>query len=173
MAKTPTIAAFNEEWTNVRVTTTASRGRLQARLDDLLTSRFTLQSRQARITRTAELPASLESCARNLAPDCEWRAHTTGDEVFFAIARSRPCRPVGASAATLDVYFLDVAARVYSAGVWEHEAQRGWWLDSVLVPSYDTEHGWWLADVVRADRTWPAAAMRNAVPALVYEPSSP
>jgi hypothetical protein len=77
-------------------------------------------------------------------PDAEWRAYGDADQVFFAIARSHSHGPQPQGALSIDVYFLDENAAVYSAGVWEHDRKHGWWLDSVLDLSYDCEHGWWL-----------------------------
>jgi hypothetical protein len=96
-----------------------------------------------------------------LRPECEWRAYGTGDDIVFAVARERrsgrqsratyPDRLSSPPNASLEVYFLDGQAAVYSAGVWEYDGAHGWWLDAIVERSYDEEHGWWLGAVMGAE----------------------
>ena len=121
---------------------------LGGRLDDLLASRFALQSMRGAVAHPEELPSRLRSCILSLAPVCAWRAFRAGDGIFCAIARALSGEN-RASAEGLEAYFLDNNACVYSAALWAYDAAHGWWLDSVLDPSYDCEHGWWLGAVLR------------------------
>jgi hypothetical protein len=126
-------------------------------LDDLLASRFLPRRWAHRLWRASELPDRLQSCVRHLAPEFEWRAYSDEDLILFAIGRRHAPADQG-STASLDVFFLDDEARVYSAGVWEHDHEHGWWLDRLLELSYDCEHGWWLAGLVDP-HVLPAAAV--------------
>jgi hypothetical protein len=140
---------------------------LAARLDNLLSSRFALQTRQRRLCAAADLPAPLRQAIRQLVPRCEWRAFGPVDtEVFVAIARAhqRECR---ATTSALELYQMDASASVYAAAVWEHDPKRGWWLDSVLDPSYDCDHGWWLADLIDMPAVLPPSRSRR--PAALLE----
>ena len=142
-----------------------------ALLDDLLASRFLPRRWACRIWTGAELPSRLAHCARHLAPDAEWRAYGDEDRIFFAVARA----PVGApqSPAAIEVYFLDDNAAVYSAGVWEHDSQHGWWLDSVLELSYDSDYGWWLPALINSPASSAKPARRPALVALQRVPALP
>ena len=120
---------------------------LGGRLDDLLASRFALQSMRGAVAHPEELPSRLRSCILSLAPVCAWRAFRAGDGIFCAIARALSGEN-RASAEGLEAYFLDNNACVYSAALWAYDAAHGWWLDSVLDPSYDCEHGWWLGPLM-------------------------
>jgi hypothetical protein len=125
--------------------TTVSHPRSPGRcLDDLLASRFLPRRWAGRIQSASELPSRLAQCANKLAPTSEWRAYGDQDEILFAIARAHAAPRADTAAVAIDVYFLDDRASVYSAGVWEYDSERGWWLDAILDLSYDTEHGWWL-----------------------------
>jgi hypothetical protein len=121
-------------------------------LDDLLASRFLPRRWAKRIWSASDLPSRLEHCARNLAPDTEWRAYGDDDRIFFAIARLHVAKPGAPASTAIDVYFLDNDAAVYCAGVWEYDRAHGWWLDDVLDLSYDCEHGWWF-DALRDPAT--------------------
>jgi hypothetical protein len=96
------------------------------RLDELLASRFLPRSWVSRIWTARELPDRLEHCARNLAPNSEWRAYGDEDHVFFAIAREHTSDPQHDAAPAIDVCFLDGNAEVYCAAVWECDCRQGW-----------------------------------------------
>jgi hypothetical protein len=123
---------------------TPRTARAGARLEDLLASRFLLGREAGRIRSAGDLPFPLEQCAGKLAPDLHWRAYGHDNRIFFAIARAHDDRGRHPSSAAIDVYLLDERAAAYSGGVWDHDIKHGWWLDSVLEPSYACEHGWWL-----------------------------
>jgi hypothetical protein len=144
-------------------------------LDDLLASRFLPKRWAARLQDAADLPARLERCVGMLRPDCEWRAYGTGDDIVFAVARERYGGLQSRAAASLEVYFLDREAAVYSAGVWEHDGTHGWWLDSIVERSYDEEHGWWLGAVIgqRALAVHAEARPRCPVALLRSVPEAP
>lgn len=125
-----------------------ARSPVGMRLDDLLDSRFALQSAQGRVLRSARLPLRLERCVNRLAPTCVWRAFQGAATMFCAIARTSFEGRQSGGAEPLEVYFLDSDAAVYSAAVWEHDSVRGWWLDSLLDLSYDSENGWWLGPLM-------------------------
>ncbi len=127
----------------MRLLSITPRRSLRARLDDLLSSRFALQSQQDRITRTEELSPALQCCVNRLAPACAWRAHSAVEGVFCAIARDAS-RARGAAPGDLEAYFVDTHGWVYSAAVWAHDSKHGWWLNSILEPCYDCDNGWWL-----------------------------
>ena len=97
-----------------------------ARLEDLLASRFLPRSWVSRIWSACELPDRLEHCARNLAPNSEWRAYGNDDHLFFAIARAHARDSQHDSSSAIDVYFLDGNAEVYCAAVWDYDCQHGW-----------------------------------------------
>jgi hypothetical protein len=99
------------------------------RLDDLLVSRFLPRYWGSRIWSSCELPDRLEHCARNLAPNAVWRAYGDDEQMFFAIACAHQRDSQPSSCLAIDVHFLDGNADVYSAGVWEHDAYQGWWLN--------------------------------------------
>lgn len=40
--------------------------------------------------------------------------------------------PYEACGTAIDVYFLDMNAVVYAAGVWDYSSAHGWWLDAVM-----------------------------------------
>jgi hypothetical protein len=129
-------------------------------LDHMLHSRFLPARPASRTWLAAELPVRLENCVSKLSLDAEWRAYTDGSRIFFAVAQ-RPARRAARMAdrhglddtgASMDVYFLDSNAAVYSAGKWCYGPEQGWWLDAVLPLSYDAEHGWWLEAVMAAPR---------------------
>lgn len=128
--------------------TVARRTSLGAHLDQLLTSRFLPARLSHRVRVAGELPLCLARCVRNLASDTEWRAYTDDVRMFFAIARRPNDHRQGDAVATMDVYFLDAHAAVYSAGKWANGDGHGWWLDAVLPPSYDSLNGWWLDAVM-------------------------
>jgi hypothetical protein len=97
-----------------------------ARLDDLLASRFLPRSWVSRIWSARELPDRLEHCARNLAPNSEWRAYGDDDHVFFAIARAHARESQHDTTSAIEVYFLDGNAVVFAAAVWDYDRQQGW-----------------------------------------------
>jgi hypothetical protein len=130
-------------------------------LDDLLASRFLPKRWVGRIWAAVDLPSPLQDCVRNLVPEAEWRAYSDEGQIFFAIARGHAADHPAGSATAIDVYFLDSAAAVYSAGVWEFDRNHGWWLDALLDVSYDCERGWWLDNVVRQATTRPRAIPRT------------
>ncbi len=133
--------------------TTNDTQKLGARLDSLLASRFAHRPDQNRIRRASELPRRLEHCVGRLAFDCEWRAYRLTAGVFFAAGRSSALGAGTTSRSAIEVYFLDDSAAVYSAAVWEHDARHGWWLDSIITPSYDCERGWWMEALSRSAHT--------------------
>jgi hypothetical protein len=134
---------------------------LGARLDDLLSSRFALQSLHDRVAHPEDLPPRLQYCITSLISACAWRAFRAGEAVFCAIARA-PSGDNSASTADLEAYFLDNDACVYSAGVWTYDSIHGWWLNSVLNPCYDCEHGWWLGPLM-IQRTAPGSTESSAL----------
>ena len=149
-------ATHNSESTDANAITNqvtlARQKSLGAHLDQLLTSRF-LPARLARRVRIAsKLPICLARCVRNLASHTEWRAYSDDVRIFFAIARRPDGDEQDAAVASMDVYFLDTHAAVYSAGNWAYGYGQGWWLDTVLPASFDSINGWWLDAVMfRAD----------------------
>lgn len=150
----------------MRMTAISPRNSLATRLDDLLATRFTLQSRHHRITCAADLPVPLERIVQRLARRCEWRAFGVAGEVFTTVARARREARTACAAGALEVYLLDTLGMVYSACLWEHDSKRGWWrgwwLDSVLDLSYDCDHGWWLADLMATERAVVEGAARHS-----------
>jgi hypothetical protein len=97
-----------------------------ARLDDLLASRFLPRSWVGRIWSACELPDRLEHCARNLAPNSEWRAYGDDGHVFFAIACAHARESQYDSTSAIDVYFLDGNAEIFAAAVWDFDRHHGW-----------------------------------------------
>jgi len=143
---------------------------LGAQLEQLLTSRFLPARRTSRVWLPSELPPRLERCVRRLAPDTEWRAYTDDVRMFFAIAHPAPDQEYDAASASMDVYFLDNDAAVYSAGKWAYTREQGWWLDAVLPPSYDPQNGWWLnAVMVQAEDPLPRCAERSQRPLAIED----
>jgi hypothetical protein len=123
--------------------------RLLSRLDDLLSSRFASQVHFDPIVRHEELPPRLHHCITNLRSTCVWRAHRTTEGVFCAIARA-PIGPARSAGYDMEVYLIDDVGRAYCAAVWAHDREHGWWLDSVLSPSFDGQYGWWLGPLMVA-----------------------
>jgi hypothetical protein len=117
-------------------------------LDDLLVSRFLPKRWMAPIWSARELPPRLRLCTLALKPGVEWRAYGDEDQIFFAIARLHEDDAGESPAIAIDAYFLDDNGVAYAAGVWNHDARTGWWLDACLAPTYDCEHGWWLGAVM-------------------------
>ncbi len=117
---------------------------LGATLDELLASRFLPRRWTERIWSAYELPEKLQDCVRRLAPNLIWRAYRDEDRTFFAIARVHGEEAEDESTREVDLFLLDEQAAVFSAGVWAHDLEHGWWLDAVLPLSFDSEHGWWL-----------------------------
>lgn len=149
----------------MRLVSLTPRKSLGARLDDLLSTRFALQTLQEPVVRTVDLTLALQQCLAHLDPTCVWRAYRAASAVFCAIAR----RPVGerGEGGELEVYFVDANAWVYSAALWAHEPQHGWYQNSVLDASYDDEHGWWLGALLRSPtvpHTAPAARAQDFLP---------
>jgi hypothetical protein len=126
---------------------------LGAKLEYLVTSRFLSARWASRVWMVRDLPKALQRCVQRLAPDTAWRAYADDTQVLFAIAHSRDDGAQADSCSSMDVYFLDGDAAVFSAGTWVFDHAQGWWLDAVLPASYDSEHGWWLESVMasRAD----------------------
>lgn len=124
----------------MRLLSMAPVSNVEERLDELLLSRFATQPLQERIMLCEELPPGLRRCITGLESSCVWRAYLGIDGIFCAIARA----PLGGPDRDLEVYFIDSEGWVYSAAVWTHDHQHGWWLNSIVTPSYDCEHGWWL-----------------------------
>ncbi len=157
----------------IAITATESLG---ARLEDLLSSRFALQSFHDRLGSAEELSLALRYCVAGLSPKCAWRAYRAAQGVFCAIARvplrcTRTPVTVGGAASgsrggaseELELYMVDQNAWVYSAAVWAFEPKQGWWLNSVLDPSYDCEHGWWMGALMTppvASKPTPASQER-------------
>jgi hypothetical protein len=129
-------------------------------LDQLLASRFLPNRWARRIFSAQDLPLRLQRRVEDLPAGSEWRAYSDEDRVFFALARMHLPATARESELALDVYFLDREAAAYSAGVWAHDIEHGWWLDAVLEASYDCEQGWW-PDAQNA----PAAADETPAPA--------
>jgi hypothetical protein len=132
-------------------------------LDQLLTSRFLANRWARRIFSARDLPLRLQRRVEGLPAGSEWRAYSDEDRVFFALARMHLPATARESELALDVYFLDREAAAYSAGVWAHDIEHGWWLDAVLEASYDCEQGWWPDAPAAADET-PAPAAQLAAP---------
>ncbi|MEO8006563.1 MAG: hypothetical protein ABI771_16725 [Betaproteobacteria bacterium] len=116
---------------------------LGAQLDELLASRFLPRRWADRIWSAESLPKSLQHVVRNLAPRAEWRAYQDEDRIFFAVGHEHRDAIDPAGMASLELFLMDSNAAIYSAGVWGHDRESGWWLDSVLDATYDSEHGWW------------------------------
>ena len=137
---------------------------LGARLDDLLASHFHSNRPVDRIWLSSDLPPRLQRCANKLPPGSEWRAHRDETRVSCVIARTHVrALPLIYGQIGLDVYFLAEDGAVYSAGVWEHNRQHGWWLDAVLDASYDCESGWWFGALVSsAAPTYPEPVSESA-----------
>ena len=132
-------------------------------LDDLLASRFLPKRWVERIWSARELPPPLRRCTRDLPAGTEWRAYGEDSRIFFAIARLHADDSSDASSTAIDAYFLDENAAVYAAGVWDYDRNRGWCLDAVMRPSYDSDHGWWLGELTgRGHAIGPAAAAEPA-----------
>jgi hypothetical protein len=138
----------------MRLLSTALRSNVEERLDEILLSRFATQPLQDRVMRCEELPCELQRCVTGLEPSCVWRAYTSVDGIFCAIARA----PLNGPDRDLEVYFIDAQGWVYSAGIWTHDHQHGWWLNSIVTPSYDSEYGWWLGALMS-----PTTQAKNAV----------
>ena len=133
----------------MRLLSTDHLNGLASRLDDLLSSRFAAQVHFDPIVRLDELPPLLHKCITSLQSACVWRAHRTTDGVFCAIARA-PIGPGKRSESDMEVYLIDGLGRAYCAAVWAHDRAQGWWLDSVLNPSFDGQYGWWLGPLMVA-----------------------
>lgn len=116
---------------------------LGSKLDELLASRFLPRRWADRIWSAGSLPESLQHVVRNLAPRAEWRAYQYEDRIFFAVGREHRDASDPAGMASLDLFLMDSNAAIYSAGVWAHDRESGWWLDSVLDATFDSERGWW------------------------------
>ncbi len=140
---------------------------LGARFDGLLSARFALQSKKNRVTVPSRLPPRLERCVARLSPGCEWRAYRYAQGIFFAIARASISGERSQAEAGIEVYFLDADASVFSAVLWEYDAERGWWLDAVLDLDYHCDHGWWLTALTTPERRLDARSAADSSPPLI------
>jgi hypothetical protein len=98
--------------------------RLDAQLDKLLVSHWSIARWARRICSPGDLPARLQHCIRYLAKGTAWCAYADDRQVYFILGRLHPPTPP-AGEPLVEAYFLDAAATLLFRGVWELDPLAG------------------------------------------------